>query len=64
MVKSTDQSRYTIKGQDYNDVIELFTTSQNNQTSVISKSLGLNFGYVNFILDTYLNELEIIVNNK
>jgi len=64
MVKSTDQSRYTIKGQDYNDVIELFTTSHNNQTSVISKSLGLNLGYVTFILDTYLNELEIIVNNK
>jgi hypothetical protein len=64
MVKSTDGSHYIIKAQDYNDVLEKFLILHNNQTGLIAKSLGLTYGYTGFIIDTYLNELEMIVNNK
>lgn len=52
---TTDKSTYIIKAQDYNDVIFKFTTLHNNGTSTIAKSLGLKFGYVNFIIDYHLS---------
>ena len=48
-------SRYIIKGQDYENVINQFMTQHDNRTSVIAKTLNLHFNYVNYIIYYHLS---------
>ena len=61
---TTDKSRHIIKAKDYNNVVNQFTSLHNNQSFSIANSLNLKINYVNFILDFYIRELELKMENN
>jgi len=50
--------RFTIKEEDYNNVIRYFNNNHDNSTPEIARQLKLNKNYVNFMLTKYLNKLK------
>ena len=51
-------SRFTIKEQDYINVVRYFNNNHDNSTPEIARQLKLTKNYVNFILTKYLNKLK------
>ena len=51
-------SRFTIKEEDYNNVVRYFNNNHDNSTPEIARQLKLNKNYVNFMLTKYLNKLK------